>query len=188
MKNITKEKASEMLREVRGTFKELYRNLKEIYNKEITSDEDVKRMISDNPSVETLFKLNHYTINNIKGYNMDDDYFLYDTANFDDSDSYAIRDRVLKNIFNKLGLTGTIVYRVGFSDGEHLRSEYFFTVSRGRNGSGDFVNVDMKEIADIINIMRDNGATNATPIDVFIDAPDDLSDWVIGFMIDEEND
>ena len=111
---------------------------------------------------------------------------MCDLANFDDSESYKIRENILRTIFSKLGLPGTIVYRKGEEYNGHLDSVYYFTISRGRNGSGDFVNVDMKEIADIISIMRENGATNATPIDVFIDCPDDLSDWVIAFTIDDE--
>ena len=63
---------------------------------------------------------------------------------------------------------------------------FFFRLSRGRNGSGDFVTVDMKEIQDIIVTIRDNGASDAGVMDVFVDPADDVSDWVITFTLDND--
>ena len=183
---ITKQKFKKIKNVVKKHFYNLTDEIKKIYNEEITSQKDVNEALQNNPSVETLFKTNRYVYQN--SYCKSTDlYWYYDAADFDDNESYAKRKKILTNIFEKLGLENTIVYRyTSYGPDGKLRSAYCFMIKRGKNGSGDFVNVDMPEIADIIYILRDNGASDATPLDIFVDPADDLSDWVIGFHLDED--
>lgn len=186
-RKLNETKLKKMANAVKDSIFALKRRLKQIYNTEIFTDKDMNDLINENPTVETFERLNRHVIMTYKGYDHKSPYYLYDIANFDDSESYSIRKRVLDKLFEALGLHGTVVYRKTDNLAKRCCSSvYYFTVGRGRNGSGDFVNVDMKEVSDIINIMRTHGATTATPLDVFIDVTDDVSDWLIGFKIDEE--
>ena len=186
-RKLNETKLKKMANAVKDSVFALQRRLKQIYNTEIFTDEDMNDLINENPTVKTFERLNRHVIMTYKGYDHKSRYYLYDIANFDDSESYMIRKRVLDELFDALGLPGTVVYRKADNSPKRCCSSvYYFTVNRGRNGSGDFVNVDMKEISDIINIMRTHGASTATPLDVFIDVTDDVSDWLIGFKIDEE--
>ena len=187
---LNKVKIKKMLKEIKRAYYNLSDNLKEIYNKDIVSDSDAREKLTYDPSVETLFEVEHYVLNKPCKNSVSKPYELFDFAEFDDNVSYAKRNEILTNIFDKLGLNDVILYRIQCSFGTtldgHLHSEYLFKIGRGRNGSGDFVDVDMKEVTDIIHILRENGATSATVVDVWVDPADDLSDWVIGFRLDED--
>ena len=62
--------------------------------------------------------------------------------------------------------------------------QFYFRIHEGKNGSGDFVDDDMKNIVKYLDQMRDAGATWRTITDLSNDIVDDVSDWVITFTID----
>ena len=59
--------------------------------------------------------------------------------------------------------------------------QYFLLIHEGKNGNGDFVDDDMKNVVKYLDAMKEAGATWRCVTDVSIDIPDDVSTWAITF-------
>ena len=60
-------------------------------------------------------------------------------------------------------------------------NKLFRITDEGKNGSGDFVDDDMKNVIKCLDVMKEAGAGWRCVTDVVIDIPDDVSDWAITF-------
>ena len=150
----------------------------------------MRQLLYDGPSVSDMFKVETFVRSNGENYEGLGSNYMYEFLICDDNLSYTKRKRVVKKILDSVGLKGVNVF---VTDDAYMMDNYgkceqrfFFHLSRGRNGSGDFVTVDMKEIQDIIVMIRDNGASDAGVMDVFVDPADDVSEWVITFTLDSQ--
>ena len=72
------------------------------------------------------------------------------------------------------------IYAVENKNGE---LQYFMKINQGKNGNGDFVNDDMKSVIRILDALEEKGATWRNVTDLKNDIVDDLSSWVIPFMV-----
>jgi hypothetical protein len=61
--------------------------------------------------------------------------------------------------------------------------QYFFLINEGKNGSGDFVDDDMKNVVKYLDEMKEAGATWRTITDLVNDIVDDVSTWAITFTV-----
>ena len=73
-----------------------------------------------------------------------------------------------------------VVHAVENKNGE---LQYFMKINQGKNGNGDFVNDDMKSVIRILDALEEKGATWRNVTDLKNDIVDDLSNWVITFMV-----
>jgi len=62
--------------------------------------------------------------------------------------------------------------------------QYYFKIHEGKNGSGDFVDDDMKNVVKYLDAMKKAGATWRTITDLQNDIVDDVSDWAITFTVE----
>lgn len=62
--------------------------------------------------------------------------------------------------------------------------QYYFRIHEGKNGSGDFVDDDMKNVVKYLDAMKESGATWRTITNLQNDIADDVSDWVITFTVE----
>lgn len=65
-----------------------------------------------------------------------------------------------------------------------FKYQFYFLIHEGKNGSGDFVDDDMKNVVSYLDSMKEAGATWRTITDLKNDIVDDVSSWVITFTID----
>lgn len=83
--------------------------------------------------------------------------------------------KVIKSISNKPKTIFAI--RVAY------KYQYYFMLHEGKNGSGDFVDDDLKNIVKYLDAMKESGATWRSITDLKNDIVDDVSDWVITFTV-----
>ena len=62
--------------------------------------------------------------------------------------------------------------------------QYYFRIHEGKNGSGDFVDDDMKNVVKYLDEMKEAGASWRTITDLANDIVDDVSTWAITFTVD----
>ena len=155
-----------------------------------TDRDDIRQTLYDGPSVQDMFEIERLVDSKEFKYDeLKNDCRLYGFQTCDDNESYKRRITGLNKIVKKVGLEFTNFYTIDdpymMDNFGKCKDRILFRISRGRNGDGDFVTVDMMEIKDIVTKIRECGAASAQVLDVFVDCADDVSDWIITFTFDD---
>lgn len=174
--------------------KKFVMDIDEAFKNNLNTGEEAKDLLRMRASVDDLFKIERaidgrkFSDNAPGSYMPSSEYTLYDDNGFKlyyfngEKGDFFSDEQVLKvsNIINSIDNKPLKVFAI---KGVY-KYQFYFRIHEGKNGSGDFVDDDMKNIVKYLDQMRDAGATWRTITDLSNDIVDDVSDWVITFTID----
>lgn len=127
-----------------------------------------------NGKINTYMSSNEYTLYDDYGYKLY--YFNGEKADFINDEELLKVSRIIDAV-NKIKDQIRIVFAIRNNGGY----QYFFQIHEGKNGNGDFVDDDMKNVIKYLDAMKEAGTSWRCITDVSIDIPDDISNWVITF-------
>lgn len=166
----------------------------EIFKTGIDTAAEASELLRTTASVKDLYTIKDSVIgsrfNNgkINTYMPSDEYTLYDDYGyklyyFNGEKSDFINDEELLKVSKIIGAVNGIKDKVRtvFAIRNNGNYQYYFQIREGKNGNGDFVDDDMKNVVKYLDAMKDAGAAWRCITDVAIDIPDDVSTWVITF-------
>lgn len=168
----------------------------EVFKNRINTAEEAKELLKTSAKVKDMYEISdaihgvYCQDGKIKTYMPSDEYTVYDVGTlpiklyyFNGQKSDFINDEELIKLYKILKPVNLKV-----NDIYCLRAmgkyQFYFLIKEGKNGVGDFVDDDMKNIVDYLDKLKESGATWRCVTDVAIDIPDDVSTWVITFTID----
>lgn len=174
--------------------KKFVKDIDEAFKNNLNTAEEAKDLLRMRASVDDLFKIERaidgrkFSDNAPGSYMPSSEYTLYDDNGFKlyyfngEKGDFLSDEQVLKvsNVINSIDNKPLKVFAI---KGVY-KYQFYFRIHEGKNGSGDFVDDDMKNIVKYLDQMRDAGATWRTITDLSNDIVDDVSDWVITFTID----
>ena len=169
----------------------------EVFKSRIDTAAEASELLRTTASIKDLYAIKDAVVgsrfNNgkINTYMSSDEYTLYDDYGyklyyFNGEKADFINDEELLKVSKIIGAVNKIknkarpvnyVYAIR-TNGKY---QYFFQLDEGKNGSGDFVDDDMKNVIKCLDAMKEAGADWRCVTDVVIDIPDDVSAWVITF-------
>lgn len=163
----------------------------EVFKNRIDTAEEAKELLRTTASVKDLLEIGssitgcRFANGKINAYMPSSEYTLYDDYGFklyyfNSSKNDFINDEELlkvSKIINSLNEKVKIVFAIR-NNGIY---QYYFLLKEGKNGSGDFVDDDIKNVVKYLDTMKDAGATWRCVTDVSIDILDDVSLWAITF-------
>ena len=174
--------------------KKFVMDIDEAFKNNLNTAEEAKDLLKMRASVDDLFKIERaidgrkFSDNAPGSYMPSSEYTLYDDNGFKlyyfngEKGDFLSDEQVLKvsNVINSIDNKPLKVFAI---KGVY-KYQFYFRIHEGKNGSGDFVDDDMKNVVKYLDQMRDAGATWRTITDLSNDIVDDVSDWVITFTID----
>jgi hypothetical protein len=133
----------------------------------------IKGVYFRNGNVNSYMPSNEYTLN---------DYYGFKLYHFNGQKNDFITDEEMlkvSKVINAMSNKPKVVFaiRVG------MKFQYYFRIKEGKNGTGDFVDDDMKNVVKYLDEMKEAGATWRTITDLLNDIVDDVSDWAITFTV-----
>lgn len=166
----------------------------ETFKKRVNTAEEAKDLLRKRAGVEDLIEIGKsidgrkFSDNAPGSYMPSNEYTLYDGNGFKlyyfngEKGDFLSDEQVLKvfKVVNSIDNKPTKVFAI---NGVH-KYQFYFSIHEGKNGSGDFVDDDMKNVVKYLDQMYNAGATWRTITDLHNDIVDDASDWVITFTID----
>ena len=171
----------------------LLKDTREAFKNRIDTAEEAIRLLSSTASVQDLIEIG----NSIKGvyfsngkpnaFMPSSEYTLYDDYGFklyyfNSSKNDFINDEELLRVSRVIKAVGkkiTTVFAIKIG-GEY---QYFFLINEGKNGYGDFVDDDMKNVVKYLDNMKEAGVIWRSVTDLSNDFVDNTSAWVITFRI-----
>ena len=174
--------------------KKFVKDVDEVFKKRVNTAEEAKDLLRQRASVNDLYEITKSIdgrrfADNLPGsYIPSSEYTLYNDGGFNiyyfngEKSDFLSDEEVLKvsKIINALENKPSKVF--GFK--AVYKSQFYFLIHEGKNGGGDFVDDDMKNVVKYLDAMSKAGATWRTITDLHNDIVDDVSDWVITFTID----
>lgn len=197
-KNDTIKRIKFIASQTNGYAKMVGRLIKDVMCPAIKSKEEVVEMLSTTASAEDFMKILNALHNKVlptieegvdyKTYYQENKYG-HRVVYFIDNETDELPEEDLNNIFNILNNENKahisdLILAINTPNG----IQYFLGVFEGKNGSGDFVDDDMKTVIDFLDRLKENGVTWRSVTSLNNDIADDLSDWIITFTFYELED
>ena len=190
-KNDTIKRVKFIARQTKGYAKMVGRLINDVMHPAIKSKEEVLEKLTTTPSVEDIVKIFNELHNKVvPSLEMGVDYKVYNQENkyghsiiyfFDNENDELPEDELSKvwDILNneKEAHISDLVLVINTYAGP----QYFIWLAEGKNGSGDFVDDDMKLVVRFLDRLKENGVAWRSVTSLNNDIPDDLSDWIITF-------
>lgn len=165
----------------------------EVFKNRIDTAEEAKELLKTSAKVIDLIEIEnavkgvHFRNGKVNAYMPSDEYTLNDEYgfklyNFNGQKMDFISDEeMLKvaNVINSIKNKPNIVFAIK-AFGKY---QYYFKIHEGKNGNGDFVDDDLKNVVGYLDAMKDAGATWRTITDLINDIVDDVSSWAITFKV-----
>ncbi len=176
--------------------KKFIKDTSEVLKNRIDTAEEAKELLRTTASVKDLLEITHsingcrFSNGKLCAYMPSSEYTLYDDYGyklyyFNGAKNDFINDEELlkvSKVINSLSENGKEVKTVfALRNGGYY--QYFFHIREGKNGSGDFVDDDLKNVVKYLDSMKEAGATWRTITDLENDIVDDISSWVITFTV-----
>lgn len=140
----------------------------------IEIENSIKGCYFGNGKVNSYMPSDEYTLNDDYGFKL---YYFNGKKNDFIKDEELLKvSKVINSIENKPKFV--FVIRA------YGKYQYYFRIHEGKNGSGDFVDDDMKNVVKYLDAMKESGTTWRTITDLKNDIADDVSDWVITFTVE----
>jgi hypothetical protein len=165
----------------------------EVFKNRIDTAEEVKDILKSSAKVTDLIEIEkaikdvHFRNGKVNSYMPSNEYTLNDDYGFKlylfngQKNDFITDEEILKvsKVINAMSNKPKVVFaiRVG------IKFQYYFRIKEGKNGSGDFVDDDMKNVVKCLDEMKEAGATWRTITDLENDIVDDVSDWAITFIV-----
>lgn len=197
-KNDTIKRIKFIAKQTGGYVKMVGRLISDVMNPAIKSKEEVLEILSTTASAEDFMKILNALHNKVlptieegvdyKTYYQENKYG-HKVVYFIDDETDELPEDDLNNIFsilnneNKVHISDLIL-AINTPNG----IQYFLGMFEGKNGSGDFVDDDMKTVVGFLDRLKENGVTWRSVTSLNNDIADDLSDWVITFTFYELED
>ena len=140
----------------------------------IEIENSIKGCYFGNGKVNSYMPSDEYAINDDYGFKLY--YFNGKKNDFINDEELLKVSKVINSIENKP--------KNVFAIKAYGKYQYYFRIHEGKNGSGDFVDDDMKNIIKYLDTMKESGTTWRTITDLKNDIADDVSDWVITFTVE----
>jgi hypothetical protein len=166
----------------------------EVFKNRIDTADEVKEILktsakaTDLMEIERAIKGVYFRNGNVNSYMPSDEYTLNDDYGFKlyhfngQKNDFITDEEMLKvsKVINAMSNKPKVVFaiRVG------MKFQYYFRIKEGKNGTGDFVDDDMKNVVKYLDEMKEAGATWRTITDLLNDIVDDVSDWAITFTVE----
>lgn len=197
-KNDTIKRIKFIASQTNGYAKMVGRLIKDVMCPAIKSKEEAVEMLSTTASAEDFMKILNALHNKVlptieegvdyKTYYQENKYG-HKVVYFIDNETDELPEDDLNNIFNILNNENKahisdIILAINTPNG----IQYFLGVFEGKNGSGDFVDDDMKAVIGFLDRLKENGVTWRSVTSLNNDIADDLSDWIITFTFYELED
>ena len=161
----------------------------EVFKHRIKTADEAINILQTSASVDELYAIQD-ALMTLKGTLTSKEYILYESemgriVQFKHKTKIDILSdeetlKVFKSVKSMKARHGDI-YCITNIKGEH---QYFVLVHEGKNGNGDFVDDDMKNVVKYLDNLKDNGATWRSVTDMTNDILDDVSAWVLTFKVD----
>jgi len=165
----------------------------EVFKNRIDTADEVKEILktsaktTDLMEIERAIKGVYFRNGNVNSYMPSNEYTLNDDYGFKlynfngQKNDFITDEEMLKvsKVINAMSNKPKVVFaiRVG------MKFQYYFRIKEGKNGTGDFVDDDMKNVVKYLDEMKEAGATWRTITDLLNDIVDDVSDWAITFTV-----
>lgn len=197
-KNDTIKRIKFIASQTNGYAKMVGRLIKDVMCPAIKSKEEAVEMLSTTASAEDFMKILNALHNKVlptieegvdyKTYYQENKYG-HRVVYFIDNETDELPEEDLNNIFNILNNENKahisdIILAINTPNG----IQYFLGAFEGKNGSGDFVDDDMKAVIGFLDRLKENGVTWRSVTSLNNDIADDLSDWIITFTFYELED
>lgn len=165
----------------------------EVFKNRIGTAEEAKELLRTTASVKDLFEISnsvkgcYFGNGRVNSYMPSDEYTMYDDYGyklyyFNGTKNDFINDEELlkvSKVINSISNKPKNVFAIRNNEGY----QYFFLINEGKNGSGDFVDDDMKNVVKYLDNMKEAGASWRTITDLANDIVDDVSTWAITFTV-----
>lgn len=133
----------------------------------------VRGVYFSNGKINSHMPADEYTLNDDYGFKLY--YFNKQKADFIPDEEMIKVSNVINSLTNKPNIVFAIRNGFGY--------QYYFRIHEGKNGNGDFVDNDLKNVVKYLDSMKEAGATWRTITDLLNDIQDDVSNWVITFTV-----
>lgn len=165
----------------------------EVFKNRIDTAEEAKELLRTTASVTDLIEIsksikgNYFNNGKINSYMPKSEYTLYDDYGFklyffNEAKADYITDEELLKVSKVISSVNKNIKNV-FAIRNTESHQYFFLINEGKNGIGDFVDDDMKNVVKYLDSMKEAGATWRTITDLKNDIVDDVSSWVVTFTV-----
>lgn len=183
-----KKKIKHVIKEAKESAISFITNINRCIKYDICSRNEAIQIIRTNPSMSNLFRIQRYEdMAYSKTYTVGStDCRIIELKTCDSADEWVKRNKWLENLVVKAKLHGVTFFSYDVEQDGKMYDIVTYISHKGNNGSGDFVENDMKEIIDEVRKLRKNGAPTAGIEEVFVDPLDDVSDWLISFTFDAQ--
>lgn len=161
----------------------------EVFKRRIKTADEVINLLRTSASVEDLYAIQDALLT-VKGTLPSKEYVSYDSAfgkiiqfKHNKNKLDILSDEETLKVFkvvNAIKAKKSDIYCITNRNSEH---QYFIMVHEGKNGNGDFVDDDMKNVVKYLDKLSANGATWRTVTDMVNDILDDVSVWVLTFKV-----
>lgn len=170
------------------------KDMNEAFKETINTAEKAKTLLRTGAKVSDLYKIEsaidgkRFSESAPGSYMPSTEYILYDDNGFKlyffngEKNDFLSDEEILKvsDIINSISNKPKYVYAFKVA----YKYQFYFRIHEGKNGVGDFVDDDMKNVLGYLDKMKEAGATWRTITDMRNDIPDDVSDWAITFTIE----
>jgi hypothetical protein len=165
----------------------------EVFKNRIDTAEEAKELLKTSAKVIDLIEIEnavkgvHFRNGKVNAYMPSDEYTLNDEYGFKlynfngQKNSFISDEELLKisKVINSIDNKPNYVFAMRVGE----KNQYYFKIKEGKNGCGDFVDDDMKNVVKYLDSMKEAGATWRTITDLNNDIVDDISSWAITFTV-----
>ena len=195
MNNSIFERLKYLLKRLLFHGKKFVKDVDETFKERINTAEKAKNLLRTRASVKDLYAISDSLeikklTDNIPGsYMPTSEYTLYDDYGFklyyfNGEKNDFLSDEELLKVSKVINSYGKNKPKKVFAMRVYYKYQFYFLINEGKNGSGDFVDDDMKNVVKYLDAMKEAGATWRTVTDLNNDIVDDVSTWAITFTID----
>ena len=195
MNNSLIEKLKYLLKRLLFHGKKFVKDVDETFKERINTAEKAKNLLRTRASVKDLYAISDSLeikklTDNIPGsYMPTSEYTLYDDYGFklyyfNGEKNDFLSDEELLKVSKVINSYGKNKPNKVFAMRVYYKYQFYFLIKEGKNGSGDFIDDDMKNVVKYLDAMKEAGATWRTVTDLNNDIVDDVSTWAITFTID----
>lgn len=163
----------------------------DVFKNRIDTAEEAKNLLRTSAKIKDIIEIEnsisgcYFGNGKVNSYMPSDEYILNDDYGFklyyfNGAKADFISDEELlkvSKIVNSIKNKPKVVFAIRVNG----KYQYYFRIHEGKNGSGDFVDDDMKNVVKYLDAMKESGATWRTITDLKNDIVDDVSDWAITF-------
>ena len=175
--------------------KKFVNDTSEVFKNRIDTAEEAKELLRTTASVRNLIDIEnavngcHFKNGKVSSYMPTSEYTLYDDYGFklyffNGQKSDFIKDEDLLKVSKIIKSLKKNKPNMVFALRNGETYQFYFRIHEGKNGSGDFVDDDMKNVVKYLDAIKESGASWRSITDLQNDIIDDVSDWVITFTID----